>query len=109
MMKAPLSETPPSGTAKLSIDPSNPVPRWVTSWPDWYGIHDNVAVVPASDYDALLASGTAKTPEDVWRDAVRWRTFMAERTAASRKALCDHVDKLSVGAPSPDGNEEKWK
>jgi len=32
------------------------VPRWITSWPDWYGIHGNVEVVPASDYDALSAA-----------------------------------------------------
>ena len=30
------------------------VPRWMTSWPDWYSVVGNVAVVPASDYDALL-------------------------------------------------------
>ena len=29
------------------------VPRWVTSWPEWFGVHGNVEVVPASDYDAL--------------------------------------------------------
>lgn len=38
------------------LDPSKPVPRWVTSWPDWYGIHGNTQVVPASDYDALAAT-----------------------------------------------------
>ena len=32
---------------------AKPVPRWVTSWPDWYGVKGNVAVVPASDYDNL--------------------------------------------------------
>lgn len=29
------------------------VPRWTTSWPDWYGVHGNTQVVPASDYDQL--------------------------------------------------------
>lgn len=34
--------------------PQKSAPRWVTSWPEWLGIDGNVAVVPASDYDALL-------------------------------------------------------
>jgi|SRR6266545_2629439 len=32
------------------------IPRWITSWPEWFGIHGNVEVVPASDYDALKSS-----------------------------------------------------
>lgn len=28
-------------------------PRWTTGWPDWHGIHGNVEVVPAEDYDML--------------------------------------------------------
>jgi hypothetical protein len=39
-------------------DIEKPVPRWITSWPDWYGIHGNVQVVPASDYDVLRASNS---------------------------------------------------
>lgn len=32
-----------------------PVPQWVTSWPEWFGIDGNVTVVPKSDYDAANA------------------------------------------------------
>lgn len=34
------------------------VPRWVTSWPEWFGLGlQDVEVVPASDYDALVEAG----------------------------------------------------
>ena len=33
--------------------PEKPVPTWVTSWPDWFGIRGNVTVVPKIDYDII--------------------------------------------------------
>jgi hypothetical protein len=112
-LTAPLSETAPSGTAKLSPDLSKPVPRWITSWPDWYGIHGNVQVVPASDYDALRASGTTRV-----REAYANGYATALETAAQVADEMDCAMLCGVGhevgtrvrslaaAPSPDDNEE---
>ena len=33
--------------------PGKPLPQWVTSWPDWFGIFGNVTVIPKEDYDRL--------------------------------------------------------
>ena len=41
---------------------SRTLPRWNTSWPDWFGVRGNVAVVPAEDYDKLLSSVKASLP-----------------------------------------------
>ena len=53
---------------------AKPVPRWVTSWPDWYGVKGNVAVVPASDYDNLgryVRSGPASIlPDEPTEEAI---------------------------------------
>ena len=40
-------------TRKTAVEEVKPVPRWVTSWPDWFGIVGNIEIVPSSDYDAL--------------------------------------------------------
>lgn len=45
--KQPVAEATPS------------VPRWVTSWPDWYDLFGNTEVVPASDYEQLQRELTA--------------------------------------------------
>lgn len=43
--------------ASSSIPPTTkPAPRWVTAWPDHFGIAGNVEVVPASDYDAARSA-----------------------------------------------------
>jgi hypothetical protein len=67
-------------------------PRWVTSWPDWYGISGNVAVVPESDYLAAiererLANMRADQAEEA-RDAAQLvisltRTILAGNDAGS--------------------------
>ena len=40
-------------SATPRTDDRKPAPMWVTSWPDWYGIHGNVTVVPLEDYQQL--------------------------------------------------------
>ena len=41
---------------------SRKLPRWTTAWPEWFGIFGNVCVVPAEDYDRLLASIKSNLP-----------------------------------------------
>lgn len=55
-LKEALSRPPASPTAgsETLLLHEKVAPRWVTSWPEWHGIHDNVTVVPAEDYDHLL-------------------------------------------------------
>lgn len=46
----------------MSQRESRKLPRWTTSWPEWFGIFGNVSVVPAEDYDRLLASIKSNLP-----------------------------------------------
>lgn len=43
---------------------SRALPRWVTSWPEWFGLGPiaDVTVVPAEDYDKLLAAINTSLP-----------------------------------------------
>jgi len=53
-------------------DARSETPKWVTSWPEWFGIHGNVTVVPKSDYDIMERE----------RDALRAKLAEAEAEVA---------------------------
>ena len=63
------------------------IPRWSTCWPPWFGIHDNVTVVPASDYDALKAElAEAKA---VLQNPAKWHQWCDIRVLEQFEAARD--------------------
>ena len=64
------------------------VPRWTTSWPDWYGygIHCNVSVVPAMDYDALRQAIESELPSGMVE-------LVLEKAHANLNAAAQKEDK----------------
>lgn len=77
-------------------------PKWSTSWPNWFGIHDNVTVVPESDYLALEKKhiDRIKQVAELAADCRNWRNIAeswqqaAEVSRQPREFYTDYSEKV---------------
>jgi hypothetical protein len=76
------------------------VPKWVTSWPDWYGpefSHQNVTVVPKMDYDALRTYALAlREKRDGWRLMPREPTDRMHKAGLVEMRNEDRADTINL-------------
>ena len=72
----------PHPSMKKEVRAEAKLPKWVTSWPDWYGISDNVTVVPFEDYQ---------------RAATDLARLTAENEALRKKHCCHQWEKVDYG------------
>lgn len=75
------------------------VQECIDNYAKYYAEHHKLGMSIRDDmrYVAEVATRWAhESSEDVFRDAVRWRAFMSERTPQARKELEQHADNLAV-------------
>jgi hypothetical protein len=84
------------------------VPQWVTSWPEWFGIHDNVTVVPKEDYDSVVAELARVDGYDRYCDVEikRLDRELAEAKADLANMDAENTRLLKAALPSLATQEE---
>ena len=91
---------------------SKPVPQWVTSWPDWYGIHGNVSVVPAVDFHALQEAVKSELPSGMVEMVIEKAARNLSGLVAQAEDKFGTATTASVAAlsqPAQPPASEAWK